>query len=139
MRIDRSCFAAVGLTGLLLAGSAAAQVSTVLTREPLGLDAKYDATVITVDIPANPKQPATTVGVAGHRHPGSTYAYVTKGEVVSRLGDGAERRYKAGDAWSETPGQPHYIVNASATQPAQLVVVMVLPKLAAALSEPLSK
>ena len=82
-------------------------------------------------------QPATTKGQAGHRHPGSTYAYVVKGEVVSRLGDGPDKHYKAGEAWSATPGQAHYIVNASATEPARLVVVMVTPKAATALSEPL--
>ena len=121
-----------------VAGIADAQV-TPLMGEPLGLDPKYTATMLTVDIPPNPKQPATTMGTPGHRHPGSTYAYVAKGEVVNRLGDGTERRYKAGEAWSETPNQAHYIVNASATEPARLVVVMVTPKSATALSEPLPK
>jgi quercetin dioxygenase-like cupin family protein len=121
------------------AGAAAAQVSAPLVREPLGLDANYNAVMITVDIPPNAAQPATTTGTPGHRHPGSTYAYVVKGEVVNRLGDQPERRYKAGEAWSETPNQAHYIVNASATEPARLVVVMVTPKSATALTEPLPK
>ena len=118
------------------ASAASAQVATVM-GEPLGLDPKYTATMLTVDLPPNPKQPPTTVGAPGHRHPGSTYAYVVKGEVVNRLGDQPERRYKAGEAWSETPNQAHYIVNASASEPARLVVVMVTPKAAAALTEPL--
>ena len=37
------------------------------------------------------------------------------------------------------PNQPHYIVNASSTEPARLVVVMITPKSATALSEPLPK
>lgn len=119
-----------------MATSAAAQVSALMS-EPLGLDPNYTATMLTVDLPPNARQPATTVGTPGHRHPGSTYAYVVKGEVVNRLGDQAERRYKAGEAWSETPNQEHYIVNASATEPARLVVVMVTPKAATVLTEPL--
>jgi quercetin dioxygenase-like cupin family protein len=119
-----------------LAGAAQAQVAT-LFGEPLGLDPKYNATMLTVDLPPNAKQPATTAGTPGHRHPGSTYGYVVKGEVVNRLGDQSERRFKAGEGWSETPNQAHYIVNASATEPARIVVVMVTPKAAAALTEPL--
>mgnify|MGYP002336371290 CR=1 FL=1 len=125
--------------GVLVAGTASAQVSAPLVSEPLGLDARYTTTMITVDLPPNAALPATTKGRAGHRHPGSTYAYVVKGEVVNRLGDEAEKRFKVGQAWSETPNQPHYIVNASATEPARLVVVMVTPKAAAALTEPLPK
>ena len=129
-----SCLALALVAG---AGAAAAQPAPPLIREPLGLDANYNAALLTVDLPPNAAQPATTKGQAGHKHPGSTYAYVVKGEVVSRLGDGADKHYKAGEAWSETPGQAHYIVNASATEPARLVVVMVTPKAATALSEPL--
>ena len=120
----------------LMAAPAAAQVTTLM-GEPLGLDPKYNATMLTVDLPPNARQPATTMGTPGHRHPGSTYAYVVRGEVVNRLGDQPEKRFKAGEGWSETPNQAHYIVNASATEPARLVVVMVTPKAAAALTEPL--
>ena len=51
----------------------------------------------------------------------------------------SEKHFKAGEAWSETPNQPHYIVNASATEPARLLVVMVTPKAATTLTEPLPK
>jgi quercetin dioxygenase-like cupin family protein len=70
--------------------------------------------------------PLTTTGQRGHRHPASTYAYVSKGAVISRLGDGPETRFETGQAWSETPNQPHYIVNASRTEPAQLIVVQIV-------------
>jgi len=129
---------AVILAAVVLAAPAAAQQAPLL-REPLGLDPNYTAVMLTVDLPPNARQPATTAGAPGHKHPGSTYAYVTRGEVVNRLGDAPEKRFKAGEAWSETPGQAHYIVNASASQPAQLVVVMVIPKAAAAITEPLPK
>ena len=67
------------LAACAVAGAAAAQPAPPLIREPLGLDPAYNATVLTVDLPPNPKQPATTVGTPGHRHPGSTYAYVVAG------------------------------------------------------------
>ena len=127
-------FALAGLAAAI-AGPAAAQV-TPLMSEPLGLDPNYTATMLTVDLPPNAKPP-TTAGTPGHRHPGSTFAYVVKGEVVNRLGDQPEKRFKAGEGWSETPNQAHYIVNASATEPARLVVVMVTPKAAKSLTEPL--
>ncbi|WP_293678710.1 cupin domain-containing protein [uncultured Phenylobacterium sp.] len=127
---------AIALASWAIAGTAAAQVSAPLISEPLGLDAKYATTMITVDLPPNATQPATTVGTPGHRHPGSTYAFVVTGEVVNRLGDQPEKRFKAGEAWSETPKQAHYIVNASASEPARIVVVLVTPK-AAPITEPL--
>jgi hypothetical protein len=128
-----------------VAVDAAAQPAPPLLREPLGLDASYTTTMLTVDIPPNAGPTSgkgaapTTLGTPGHRHPGSTYAYVVRGEVVNRLGDEPEKRFKAGEAWSETPNQPHYIVNASATEPARLLVVMVTPKAATTLTEPLPK
>jgi uncharacterized RmlC-like cupin family protein len=120
-----------------LVGDIASAQTPPLLREPMALDAKYTTTMVAFDMPPNAAQPASTAGQAGHKHPGSTYAYVVKGEVVSRLGDGADRHFKAGEAWSETPGQAHYIVNASATEPARVVVVFVTPKAAQQLSEPL--
>ena len=123
----------------LVGDIASAQTPAPLLREPLALDANYNTTMVAFDVAPNPKQPATTSGTPGHKHPGSTYAYVVKGEVVNRLGDQAEKRFKAGEAWSETPNQPHFIVNASASEPARLLVVMVTPKAATALTEPLPK
>ena len=124
------------LAALAMAGAAAAQPAP-LVKEPMALDPNYNATMVVFETPPNPKQPATTAGQAGHKHPGSTYAYVVKGEVVSRLGDGPEKHFKAGEGWSETPGQAHYIVNASASEPARILVLFITPKSATTLSEPL--
>jgi quercetin dioxygenase-like cupin family protein len=122
-----------------VAFDAAAQPRPPILQEPLGLDPAYTTTMLTVDIPPNGKAPPTTTGAPGHRHPGSTYAYVLQGEVVNRLGGEGEKRFKAGEAWSETPGQAHYIVNASATEPARLLVVMVTRKADTTLTAPLPK
>jgi quercetin dioxygenase-like cupin family protein len=62
---------------------------------------------------------------------------VSKGAVINRLGDQPEKRFETGQAWSETPNQPHYIVNASRTEPAQLVVVQISKAGTKALTEPM--
>jgi quercetin dioxygenase-like cupin family protein len=124
---------------LVLAGSAAAQPAPPLIAEPLAIAPGFDATMLVVNIPPAGDGPLTTAGQAGHRHPASTYAYVSKGAVINRLGDAPERRFETGQAWSETPLQPHYIVNASRTEPAQLVVVQISKTGTTKLTEPLPK
>lgn len=58
-----------------------------------------------------------------HRHLGSVFAVVTKGEVLSQVNGGQLHRYRAGEGWYEAPGSRHQVSrNASATEPAQLVV-----------------
>jgi quercetin dioxygenase-like cupin family protein len=60
---------------------------------------------------------------APHIHPGSVFAYVLEGEVVSQLGSRAPVTYKAGDYWYEAPMTPHLVSrNASASKPAKLLV-----------------
>jgi quercetin dioxygenase-like cupin family protein len=130
----------IGACGALaLAGTASAQsaVHEVL-GEPVAIAPGFDAHMIIVDVPPAGNGPLTTAGQAGHRHPASTYAYVSKGAVVSRLGDGSEKRFETGQGWSETPNQPHYMVNASRTEPAQLVVVQIAKAGTKTLTEPLT-
>lgn len=75
--------------------------------------------VVTVDFPPG------HVSVP-HRHPGSVYAYVLEGEVVSQLEGKPAVTYRAGDAWYESPREKHVLSkNASATRPARLLVWMV--------------
>ncbi|VWC45683.1 cupin domain-containing protein [Burkholderia lata] len=58
-----------------------------------------------------------------HRHLGSVFAVVSKGEVLSQVNSGPLHRYRAGEGWYEAPGSRHQVSrNASATEPAQLVV-----------------
>ena len=62
-----------------------------------------------------------------HRHPGSVFAYVLEGEVVSQLDDGAPVTYKAGQSWYEPPRAAHAMSrNASDTKPAKLLVWLVV-------------
>jgi quercetin dioxygenase-like cupin family protein len=52
-----------------------------------------------------------------------------KGAVVSQLGDEQPHTYTEGQMWSETPHQHHNVSkNASATEPARLLVFLIAPK-----------
>ncbi|WP_420994153.1 cupin domain-containing protein [Cupriavidus sp. 30B13] len=58
-----------------------------------------------------------------HTHPGSIFAYVLEGSVVSQLGGEPARTYAAGQSWYEPPGAQHLVArNASKTRPAKLLV-----------------
>jgi quercetin dioxygenase-like cupin family protein len=64
-----------------------------------------------------------------HTHAKSAfiYAYVISGAIESKVNDGETRIYRAGESWSELPGDRHSISrNASKTEPAKLLAVFVL-------------
>src|SRR5690242_9977983 len=42
---------------------------------------------------------------SAHRHPGITIAYVLEGEIRSKVGDGPEKTYAAGEMFIEMPEQ----------------------------------
>ena len=122
---------------LALGTPTAAQPAPALIHEPVAIAPGFEAHMLIVNLPPAGDGPLTTVGQRGHRHPASTYAYVSKGAVINRLGDQPEKRFETGQAWSETPLQPHYIVNASRTEPAQLVVVQIAKTGVTQLTEPM--
>jgi quercetin dioxygenase-like cupin family protein len=62
-----------------------------------------------------------------HMHPGSIFAYVLEGEVVSQLDGQPPRTYRPGESWYEPPGARHLVSrNGSATAPAKLLVVAIV-------------
>ena len=68
-------------------------------------------------------------GTAPHSHARSAfiYAYVLSGEIRSQVDDGPVRVYRAGETWFESPGAHHRVsVNASDTQPARLLAVIIV-------------
>lgn len=55
------------------------------------------------------------------------YATVLEGAIRSQVNDGPEQVFKAGDNWSEVPGDRHGVsANASTTEPARLLAVFVV-------------
>src|SRR5258707_7728116 len=65
----------------------------------------------------------------GHTHAKSAFIYATvlEGAIRSRVNDGPEKGYRAGESWAEVPGDHHVVsANASDTQPARLLAVFVV-------------
>jgi quercetin dioxygenase-like cupin family protein len=66
---------------------------------------------------------------AAHTHPNSAFIYATvlEGEIRSQVNDGPITVYRAGENWSEQPGDHHKVsANASDTEPAKLLAVFVV-------------
>ncbi|WP_300630638.1 cupin domain-containing protein [Pseudomonas sp.] len=64
---------------------------------------------------------------APHSHTGTAVAYVLEGAITSRVNAEKAITYKVGDSFYEPAGSRHFeSSNASQTQPAKLLVVMVL-------------
>ncbi|MBF6038981.1 cupin domain-containing protein [Pseudomonas sp. P154a] len=62
-----------------------------------------------------------------HKHEGTAMAYVISGSITSQVKGEKAITYKAGQYWYEPAGSEHLVSkNASATQPAKLLVFMVL-------------
>lgn len=77
-----------------------------------------------------------------HTHPKSAFIYATvlEGAVRSRVNDGPEKVYKAGENFVEEPGSYHAVsANASDTQPARLLAVFVLDTTETVLVTPAKK
>jgi quercetin dioxygenase-like cupin family protein len=65
----------------------------------------------------------------GHRHPKSAFIYATvlEGAIRSQVNGGPVITYKAGQSFSELPGDVHGVsANASNTKPAKLLAVFVV-------------
>src|SRR5262245_3719993 len=64
-----------------------------------------------------------------HTHPASAFIYATvlEGAIRSKVNDGPEKVYRAGESWAEVPGDHHAVsAKASDTQPARLLAVFVV-------------
>jgi len=91
-------------------------------RQELPGEPLRDITLIEVTYP-----PAT--GSPPHLHANGVMAFVVSGAIVSKVGDGAEQTFHAGEAWWEPPGAIHRVSrNASSTDPATLLAIYVAPR-----------
>jgi quercetin dioxygenase-like cupin family protein len=64
-----------------------------------------------------------------HTHPSSAFIYATvlEGAIRSKINDGPEMVYRAGESFAELPGDHHGVsANDSKTQPARLLAVFVV-------------
>ena len=68
------------------------------------------------------------------------YATALEGAIRSQVNDGPVTTYKAGESFSELPGDRHAVsANASETQPAKLLAVFVVDTNETELAIPLGK
>jgi quercetin dioxygenase-like cupin family protein len=70
---------------------------------------------------------------APHQHPGFLFAYVLQGAVVAQvIGEGVSddvRTYRTGEMFYDPIGSTHQVSkNASATEPARLLAINLMPK-----------
>jgi quercetin dioxygenase-like cupin family protein len=124
MNMLRVCAAPFAALALMLSASAFAhdpsEKVTVLQDEMLKNAPGKKALMIEVDY-----QPGQSS--IAHKHDGTAMAYVLSGAIVSRVKGEPAKTYKAGEFWYEPAGSEHLVSkNASATQPAKLLVFMVL-------------
>ena len=77
-----------------------------------------------------------------HTHPGSAFIYATvlEGAIRSQVNDGPVITYRAGESFSENPGDRHGVSeNASDTEPARLLAVFVVDTNEKELTYPMTK
>ena len=104
-----------------LAGSKAATVTVVYQHELPNVPGKSIKGVL-VEYGPGGYSP-------GHTHPRSAFIYATvlEGAMRSQVNDGPVTTYKAGQSFSELPGDRHGVsANASETEPAKLLAVFVV-------------
>jgi quercetin dioxygenase-like cupin family protein len=78
----------------------------------------------------------------GHTHPRSAFIYATvlEGAIRSQVNDGPVKVYRAGESFSENPGDRHGVSeNASTTKPARLLAVFVVDTKETTLTTPYGK
>jgi quercetin dioxygenase-like cupin family protein len=77
-----------------------------------------------------------------HAHPASAFIYATvlNGAIQSQINGGPVTTYRAGESFSELPGDRHQVsANASKTEPAKLLAVFVVDTKDTKLTIPIPK
>ena len=121
---------------LLLAAAAALLTTRAAAHDEIAPGAKVSV-VFDQALPNVPGKSLRTVlveydpgaGSPSHRHPQSAFIYarVLEGAIRSKVNDGPETVYRAGESWSEQPGDHHAVSrNASSTERARLLAVFVV-------------
>jgi quercetin dioxygenase-like cupin family protein len=92
--------------------------------------------VIKQSLPGNPERQLTLVevvyppgqGSPPHLHANGVMAFVVSGSIASRVGDGPEQVFRAGDGWWEPVGAIHRVSrNASFSEEARLLAIYIAP------------
>jgi quercetin dioxygenase-like cupin family protein len=125
----RLVIAAAGFAGLAALGGYAVGAAahgegekvTPIFAQKLATIPGKSLTALTVDY-----APGGASGAHHHAKSAEVFAYVVSGAIRSKVNDGPEKVYKAGEFWYEPPGAAHGVsANASSTEPARLLAVIV--------------
>ena len=104
-----------------LPGSQDAKVTLVYQHAIPGVPGKSVKGVL-VEYGPGGSSPAHT-----HAKSALIYATVIEGEIRSKVNDGEEKTFHAGDNWTELPGAHHNVsANASKTKPAKILAVFIV-------------
>jgi len=119
----RTLFCAAAMTAILATGAWAgdAKITVVFDQKLPTVPGKSIKGVLVEYAPGG-TSPA-------HTHPKSAFIYATvlEGAIKSKVNDGPVKTYKAGENWSEVPGDRHSVsANASKTKRARLLAVFVV-------------
>ena len=121
----------------LITTMAATLPGAARARPAPGASAATRREVIKQRLPGAPERDISLVEVtyapgAGsppHVHANGVMAFVVSGTIVSKVGDGPEQTFHAGDAWWEPEGAMHRVSrNASSTAGATLLAIYIAPK-----------
>ena len=145
--IDRRGFNRASLMSLL-AAAAATCVDEAAAQPRAPATGQSRREVIKQELPGEPARElllievgyAPGAGSPAHLHANGVMAFVVSGAIASKVNDGPEQVFRAGEAWWEPPGAVHRVSrNASTTEAATLLAIFVAPKGAAAadLTKPL--
>jgi quercetin dioxygenase-like cupin family protein len=106
----------------------AKQPGVIFARELTDVPGK-NMVVAKLDFPPNPpKAQKAPRQYIGHRHPGSTYVYVLTGTVRLGIEGQPVQVVHAGESFFEPVGALHTVAeNASATEPAAAIAVLIVP------------
>jgi quercetin dioxygenase-like cupin family protein len=138
--VSRRRFNHASLVSLLAAVAATPDSApSAQPRVTSGTSTRRD--VIKQELPGEPPRELSLVevtyppatGSPPHLHANGVMAFIVSGTITSKIGDGPEQTFHAGDAWWEPPGAVHRVSrNESSTEPAKLLAIYVAARGAAA-------
>jgi quercetin dioxygenase-like cupin family protein len=124
-----AALASVAATATAVAQPPVRTPAAVLFSAPLADAPGKQLVVVELKFAPNPSPPSTAEHhPRGHRHPGSVYVHVTEGTVRIGVEGQPVQVVEAGGSFFEPVGAHHIInENASATEPARAIAVMIVP------------
>jgi quercetin dioxygenase-like cupin family protein len=135
--LTRRNFSRASLVSLLTAAAATSAGGAASAQQGPASGPSKRREVIKQELPGEPPRDLILVevtyppgsGSPAHLHANGVMAFVISGSIASKVDDGPEQTFHAGDAWWEPPGAIHHVSrNPSSAEPATLLAIYVAPK-----------